>query len=255
MRILRDGLPRLKGGFRMLNILVPIAGPNIEINNYPKPLVEIYDKSLIELVTKNVDIAEPHQFTFVVNREDYDKFYLGSMLRIMEPTSNVVIAEGDTAGALCSALLAVDYIDNDDPLLIISGDQYLRSSYNDFYAYFTTNKVDGGIVTFHALHPKWSYVKLDEAGNVVEVAEKRVISNLATAGIFYFKTGRLFVECAQGTIKKGKALNGKYYISEVYNELILKNMKIVSYTINHKDLFKLNTPEQIAKFQELNIVG
>ena len=40
---------------------------------------------------------------------------------------------------------------------------------------FVSKKVDGGILTFKAMHPKWSYAKTDKNGNVCEVAEKKVI--------------------------------------------------------------------------------
>jgi hypothetical protein len=44
----------------------------------------------------------------------------------------------------------------------------------------TKNSYDGTIMTFKATHPKWSFAKLDENGNVEEVAEKKPISDIAT---------------------------------------------------------------------------
>ncbi len=78
-------------------------------------------------------------------------------------------------------------------------------------------------MTFEASHPKWSYARVDETGKVLETVEKKVISNHATVGLYYFKKGKEFVEAAQSMIHKNIRYNNEFYICPTYNELLLKN--------------------------------
>ena len=78
------------------------------------------------------------------------------------------------------ALLAKQLIDNDSPLVMANSDQFVEWNSNEALYAFNADGIDGGILTFEASHPKWSYAKLNEDGFVSEVAEKKPISNLAT---------------------------------------------------------------------------
>lgn len=51
---------------------------------------------------------------------------------------------------------------------------------------------DGHIPCFHAEEDHWSFAKLDEFGNVVEVREKVRISNNCTLGAYYFSSAKLY---------------------------------------------------------------
>ena len=56
---------------------------------------------------------------------------------------------------------------------------------------FMNKNIDGGILTFSSTHPKWSYAKVNEEGYVTEVAEKKPISDHATVGLYFWKSGKL----------------------------------------------------------------
>jgi len=108
--------------------------------------------------------------------------------------------------------------------------------------------VDGGILTFESMHPKWSYAKLNDSGFVCEVAEKKPISNLATVGIYYWAKGSDFVKYAEQMIAKNKRTNGEFYICPVFNEAIADGKKIKTYNIDK--MFGLGTPEDLKYFME-----
>ena len=110
------------------------------------------------------------------------------------------------------------------------------------------NNADGGIVTFIATHPKWSFAKVNDEGEVTLIAEKKPISNIATVGIYYFKKGKYFVESAEQMIKKNIRTNGEFYIAPVYNEMIESNKKILHYPI--AEMRGLGTPEDLLRFLE-----
>ena len=115
------------------------------------------------------------------------------------------------------------------------------------YSFFSS-KIDGGILTFKALHPKWSYAKVDKNNQVLEVAEKKVISNNATAGIYYWKKGSDFVKYASDMIRKNFRVNDEFYVCPVYNEAINDKKIIKIKEVN--SMWGLGTPEDLKFFQE-----
>ena len=107
-------------------------------------------------------------------------------------------------------------------------------------------EADGGILTFEATHPKWSYAKIDDNGIVTEVAEKNPISSNATVGYYYWKHGKDFVHYAEQMIHKDVRVNNEFYVCPVYNEAIAdgKNIRIV----RTPDMWGLGTPEDLDYF-------
>jgi hypothetical protein len=111
---------------------------------------------------------------------------------------------------------------------------------------FSADSIDGGILTFKATHPKWSYAKLNEDGFVSEVAEKKVISDEATVGIYYWRHGSDYVKYAEQMIKKDIRTNGEFYTCPVFNEAIGHNKKIRVKTIDK--MWGIGTPEDLNYF-------
>src|SRR4051794_9348742 len=96
----------------MLQILVPLGGRASRFQErgytFPKPLIEIGNASMIELVLRNLAPPEPRHYTFICRKEHLVEFYLGDMLQLLEPGCRIIPLERETAGALCSVLLAID---------------------------------------------------------------------------------------------------------------------------------------------------
>jgi NDP-sugar pyrophosphorylase family protein len=143
----------------MLNILIPMGGPNNFDNveyQYPKPLIEVGGKPLVELVIDCLDkIQEEKRFIFIVNSTDCHKYYLDSVLHLITNDQAIVLKlEKDTQGAACSALMAIDYIDSDDSLLISSSDHIIEYDLNKIIQQFNSREIDAGAVCFESVHPK-----------------------------------------------------------------------------------------------------
>jgi dTDP-glucose pyrophosphorylase len=157
-----------------------------------------------------------------------------------------VQVDGVTEGAACTTLLAKKYIDNDEPLLIANSDQFVEWDSNEFMYSMTADNVDGGILTFKATHPKWSFAKLGDDGFVSEVAEKKPISDIATVGVYYWKKGSDYIKYAEQMVKKDIRTNNEFYVCPVYNESILDGKKIRIFNINK--MWGLGTPEDLDAY-------
>ena len=149
-----------------MNVLIPMAGAGSRFAQqgytFPKPLIEVNGKPMIQVVVENLNI-EAH-YIFIVQQEHYEKYNLKYLLNIIAPGCEIIQINGVTEGAACSTLLAKDYINNNFPLLIANSDQYIEWNSNECLYAFTADEIDGGIITFEATHPKWSYAKVGADG-------------------------------------------------------------------------------------------
>jgi HAD superfamily hydrolase (TIGR01509 family) len=230
------------------NILIPMAGAGSRFANagytFPKPLIEVNHKPMIQVVTENLNINA--HFIYLVQKSHYDKYNLKYLLNLITPNCTIVQVDGVTEGAACTTLLAKEYINNNKHLLIANSDQFIEWDSNNFYYTASGDNIDGSILTFEASHPKWSFVKLDGDGYVTELAEKKPISTTATVGIYYWSKGSEYVKYAEQMIDDNVRVNGEFYVAPVYNEAIEDGKKIRTYNI--EKMWGLGTPEDLNKF-------
>lgn len=231
-----------------MNVLIPMAGAGSRFVDagytFPKPLIQVNDRPMIELVVNNIGIEA--NFIFVVQKEHREKYNLDTMLSLIAPKCKIVEVDGITEGAACTALLAKEYINNDSPLFFANSDQYVEWNPVEFMYEMQERQCDGGIVTFKATHPKWSFAKVDENGYVTEVAEKNPISDDATVGYYYWKKGSDFVKYAEQMIDKDVRVNNEFYVCPVFNQAIEDDRKIRIYEA--KKMWGLGTPEDLEYY-------
>jgi HAD superfamily hydrolase (TIGR01509 family) len=235
---------------KKMNVVIPMAGAGSRFAaagyTFPKPLIEVNGKPMIQVVVENLNV-DAH-FIYLVQKEHYDKYNLKQLLNLITPGCDIVQIDGLTEGAACTTLLAKELINNDEPLLMANSDQFVEWNSNECLYAFTADSVDGGIVTFEATHPKWSFAKLGDDGFVSEVAEKNPISNIATVGIYYWKHGFDYVKYAEQMIEKNIRTNNEFYVCPVFNEAIADGKKIRAKNI--AKMWGIGTPEDLNYFLE-----
>ena len=238
--------PKWQGG--NMKVLIPMAGAGSRFEQagytFPKPLIEVYGKPMIQLVVENINVDAEH--IFIVQKEHYDKYNLQYLLHLISPNCQIVQVDGITEGAACTTLLAKEFIDNDEPLLTANSDQYVDWDSNEFLYAMQAGGVDGGILTFDSVHPKWSFAKVDDDGFVTEVAEKKPISNNATVGIYYWAKGSDYVKYAEQMIAADRRVNNEFYVCPVFNEAIEDDKKVRIFPI--ENMWGLGTPEDLEIF-------
>jgi HAD superfamily hydrolase (TIGR01509 family) len=243
-------IPKWQGG--KLNVLIPMAGAGSRFQQagytFPKPLIDVKGKPMIQVVVDNLNMDA--NYIFVVQKEHRAKYNLDTLLNFITPNCKIVEVDGMTEGAACTTLLAKEHIDNDAPLVMANSDQFLEWDSNEFMYKMIEQKVDGGIVSFQATHPKWSFAKVDEYGYVTEVQEKNPISDIATVGVYYWAKGSDYVKYAEQMINKNIRTNNEFYTCPVFNEAIADCKKIKTFHIDN--MWGIGTPEDLNYFLENN---
>ncbi len=215
----------------------------------PKPLIPVLGKTMVEWAMKSfnfLDKIQNYRLIFVVLHEHIEKYQIDVKLKALFGEQTIVIpATGVLNGQSKSCMLAKQYIDNDSKLFIYNCDTYMTSNIWDI---IVKEDPDGVIPCFEATNPSYSYAKVDSGGNVVEVAEKQAISNLATIGMYYFKKGSDYVQAAETQFAGNKTYNNEFYVGPCYNELIVagKHIKIASVLTR----WIIGTPDELKNFEQ-----
>jgi len=233
-----------------LNVLIPMAGAGSRFEKagytFPKPLIDVKNKPMIQIVVENLNIKA--NFIYVVQKSHREKYNLDTLLNLITPNCKIVEVDKMTEGAACTALLAKEYINTDSPLFFANSDQFVEWDSNEFMYKMNETNCDGGIVTFKATHPKWSFAKVNEKGLVTEVAEKNPISDIATVGFYWWKQGSDFVKYAEEMIEHNIRVNNEFYVCPVFNQAIADNKEIRTFNINK--MWGLGTPEDLKNYLE-----
>ena len=233
-----------------LNVLIPMAGAGSRFEKagytFPKPLIDVRNKPMIQVVVENLNIKA--NYIYIVQKSHRKKYNLDTLLNLITPNCKIIEVEGLTEGAACTELLAKEFINNDKPLFFANSDQFVEWDSNEFMYKMNETNADGGIVSFKATHPKWSFAKIDKQGLVTEVAEKNPISDIATVGYYYWKQGSDFVKYAEQMIERDIRVNDEFYVCPVFNQAIEDKKEIRTFNIDK--MWGLGTPEDLRYYLE-----
>jgi HAD superfamily hydrolase (TIGR01509 family) len=250
---------------RKIHVVVPMAGLGSRFRQagytIPKPFIPVFDKPMIQWVIDNMKIHEEVygnitvkspwalQFHFIVQQAHLDAYNFDELCASCGIDYTITPILEVTDGAACSVLLAKKYIDNNEPLVTVNSDQFLEWDQNEFYRALCNDGYDGCISVFeqnNADDAKWSYSKLDSAGIVSEVAEKKYISKWATTGVYGWARGSDYVKYAEQMISKNIRVNNEFYVCPVYNEAISNGGRFRS--LPCKKIWGLGVPEDLENF-------
>jgi len=232
------------------NIVILMAGSGHRFSKAGykdhKPMIDVLGKPMIERVIENLTPKyRDHNFIFVTLSQLTDESVRKCLVK---PNSTIIEIPYITEGAVCSALKAKGLIDNDEPLIVASCDQLVDIGIDEFIdaSWFS----DGSLLTFPSDRPHCSFVKLKN-GVAVEVAEKKVISNHANIGVYFFKKGKYFVDAAEEMIAEDFKVNGEFYNAPVYNWIIKKGQKVTIHEIPADAVHLLGTPQELEEYVNL----
>ena len=234
-----------------VNILIPMAGLGSRFANAgyqdPKPLINVLDEPMIKWAMRSFDFLpklKKYNLIFVILEAHDNEYKLGEKLTEFFGSNTTIIkipnvTEGQSATCLC----AKKFINNYNKLFIYNCDTYSTAP---IWEMIETENPDGILSCFESDLPKYSYLKVDKDGNGIETAEKVVISNLASTGLYYFRRGRDFVNSAEKVIDKKEKSGSEYYVAPLYNELLKSGKKVRPVMVTKN--YVMGTPEELDNF-------
>lgn len=235
-----------------LQLVIPLAGEGERFKEeygVPKPLIPVLGEPMITLAFRTLNI--PHEIAIFIIRENHDvDNKLTIAIQHIAPDAKIIRISEKTDGPCSTAELAVPFLDLQKPLVIANCDQVMRWDGHRFLRHCTLENYDGALVTYHETTPKNSYARLNENGEVVEVREKTVISNVSLNGIHYWKKAQDFVVASKEMKENNDRTNGEFYIAPSYNYLINRKKTIGIYHIPNEQHWAIGTPEDLERYKK-----
>jgi len=235
-----------------MKIVVPMAGRGSRFESQgfdtPKPLIPVAGRPMVAWALQSLVDLPYSQIIFVALAEHEDRYGVTGLVRELSGGQvEVVLLDAVTDGQLCTVLAASEFIDLNEDLLIAASDTYVES---DLYADISRRRSEcAGIISVADMPgDRWSFVRTGPTGRVVEVAEKRRISDHASTGLYYFANGRDFVSVANEIVRNDERTRGEFYVIPVYQKYVDRNWRVdISVA---RQMWDMGTPEALAEFQQ-----
>lgn len=198
-------------------ILIPAAGNGQRFKDAgyrePKHLIPLAGRTMLDRVTENVQTLEPDADVLVLTRD----------------------VVGETRGT-AETIARAPLVPPDEPLLIANCDQLLQFPKK-------WRRGDGVLFTFPSQSAAHSYVLADEHGRISDIVEKRVVSERAVGGVYWFRRASSII----GACKMVCAANaGELYLSEAIRRMIGLGYDL--YAVDAPTAI-LGTPEDLQRFE------
>ena len=238
---------------KKINVLIPLGGAGVRFSSVgykkPKPFIDVDGESMIRTVISNLRHENSH-FIFVINKNIVSVDDFSNHISDLDISREIHSTDGLTDGPASTVLVAKDSIDNQTPLIVVNCDQVILDFDLDKLSEFAlVNNCDGLLGCFLSSSKKNSYVKLDPNGEICEVKEKIVISNVATNGLHYWREGRYFIDSAKEMIDCNDRYNNEFYVAPSYNYLIKNGKRILPFFYNLH--FPIGTPDDLDYYLKI----
>lgn len=240
-----------------MKIIITMSGEGSRFKNigFNKPKHEIIakNKTLFEWSLLSLKDFFSYDFIFIVRKNNYNKKFIDDKVDLLQIKNYEICEINDlTDGQASTVMLADEYINDNDEILIYNIDTYIEEEV--LKKEMIKPNMSGIIPTFIAEGDKWSFTKFDENKKVIEVSEKKRISDYGTVGLYYFKEFKKFKEILVNFKKEIMNQYSEAYIAPMYKYLIESKIKfdneVYATVIESKKIHVLGTPEDIKNFDK-----
>ena len=232
-----------------MKLILPMAGNGQRFfdagYDLPKPLIDIKGKPMFARVIENLWVNNA-ELTCIVRQDHVDDYEIDKRILEHYHDANIIIIPGTTEGAACTVRLATNVLGG-EPMIVANCDQLMRWDPKEFYEKIDTNLYPGGLIpVFTPNHnePKHSYCEVDKYGNLLQLKEKEIISDIATVGVYYFGDESKWIKAHEKQMDANDRTNNEFYLAPTYNYLE-ENVGI------HRidEMIGMGTPEELNDFK------
>lgn len=234
----------------MMDIIIPASGNGIRFRDAgfecSKPFISVGEEMIIEHV---ISSFPAHLGKTVIFTQEQIKNH-SSEIKKIESLVDIKSVNSVTDGPLRTIVSgARDLLYLDTPILIANCDMAVNLSILDIKGLMET--VDAVLVSFHEENRKinhWSFIQ-EHRGRVLKVAEKERISDIASLGLYSFRSSGAFLEYAERTFKEGTKFNNEWYVSCIYKEFLIDNSACILNVDKSKQI-SLGTPYEVYQYMQ-----
>ncbi len=202
---------------KKIHLIMPMGGEGSRFRDQgytcPKPLMMIKGRPFffwaVMSVLRSVEVED---ITFVVLESHIKKFEIDKQILNLFPEANIVCIPHVLPGAALTCLEGVRNIHDGLPVLFNDCDHMF---FCKNLSKLIEQDPDGILLTFLADQPRFSYVQYAEDGEIIGTVEKRVVSDHAICGAYYFKNAELFRETLR--IYRDECAYTELFVSGLYN--------------------------------------
>lgn len=211
-----------------MKVVIPVLGhgSRFKEENYelPKQLLPLAGEIAITYSLSNI-ICRNEDMIFLLRKDVCDEFSLDKKIKEIYNGCKIIISDQETRGTLETVLLAEKYINKDESLFVHTLDIHSEPSI-DCYKDPLKGTPGGAVFTIKANSPNYSYLSYDSNYNAIEAAEKKVISDQAAVGLYYFSSYEIFSRYGKKMMNDGNTTLGEFFITPVYNYLIKDGFQV-----------------------------
>tara|TARA_E500000331_G_C17237791_1_gene705606 strand:+ start:448 stop:1599 length:1152 start_codon:yes stop_codon:yes gene_type:complete len=211
-----------------MKVIIPILGKGSRFvsENYPMPkqLLPLADQLCLTYSLSNIN-CKSEDMIFLLREDSCKKYQLDSVVKKHYPKAKIYIHDKETKGTLESVLLAEPYLEQEESIFIHTLDIHSEPEV-DCYIDPLEGEPGGVVYTIRANSSGYSYVAYDSLNRILKTAEKKVISDQAAVGIYYFSSFNILKRNALRMIAEGNTTKGEYFVAPVYNYLIADGLTI-----------------------------
>ena len=232
-------------------IVIPMAGMSRRFReagyNQPKFMLKLHGRTLFAHSVGSFATyfgAEP--FLFIAREEPGVAAFISGELEAMGvAAARTIMLEHPTLGQADTVRLGLQQagVARDTPITIFNIDTFRPG-----FRYPETpwmHHADGYLEVMPGSDPGFSYVLPAKTGDgcVVATAEKTVISNLASTGLYYFRRAGDFL----GTMERDEqaaSAHGELYVAPIFNALIARGQDVRYHAVAPDNVVFCGTPSQ-----------
>lgn len=235
-----------------MNIIIPLNGKGERFKHdvSPKPLIPIFEKTMIEYVLDNLSVSNTDTIFIIYNKRLEPHNFCE---KIQEKYQNVKLIrlEEETKGAVETIVMAYPKIMNfiiHEKTIFIDGDTFYTTDILDIFRNSNENMVFYRKI--NGIENKYSFVIFDEKQTIQQIREKEQISDNANTGAYGFQNINEFITFGKFILENNIVFKNEPYISCAINEMLKQNIHFIGQEIAPETIFSLGTPEEVHQFME-----
>ncbi len=232
-------------------IIIPIGEISKIFNDNfykkPKVLINLYGKPIISYLIDSLNTSDV-DYIFIPYNKEYKKFRFEDYLINQYPKINFKFfcLENNTRGVIETINVGICNLNEkrDIPVICLDSNNWytcdIISKWNQENCIFSFEDLDDSTI--------YSYVKINDRNEIIDIKEKSKISNNACTGAYCFKSIKDLRKYTSKIIKENTNQNINFYNSQVIKEMIKDGHIFKNKTISKSNYITLGTPLQLKFF-------